>query len=258
LFANGGNYTPKEIQEYNERIKEVTSGIANTEGSIMVDLEIMEAMSLEQSTAVIKETEDKYMRYTLDLIFIEKIKRILTNTQTKIKIEVALSNSHTLNITSHLEQFERKIDACARPNLDKEVVLPKELYHFSKIIQDLMEKRALYLNCLVDSVITEVPLQGQIATAAHVEFQTRETKINENLLLPTRKGKVPTEDVAVTVVKEILHVHKSEVLPDADLETADDISTVKAASQVSFGSGSQNARSTAVSSKGQKITTPRS
>ncbi|XP_048415036.1 coiled-coil domain-containing protein 180 isoform X2 [Stegostoma tigrinum] len=255
LFANGGNYTPQEIQEYNERIEEVTSGIANTEGSVMVDLEIMEAMSLEQSTAVIKETEDKYTRYTLDLIFIEKIKRFLTNAQTKIKTEVALSNSHTVNITSHLEQFERKIDACARPNLDKEVVLPKELHHFSKIIQDLMEKRALYLNCLVDLVIIEAPLQGQIATAAHVEFQTRETKINENLLLPSRKGKAPTEDVAVTVIKEILHVHKSEVLPDTDLETADDISTVKA-SQVSFGSASQNARSTAVSSKGQKATTP--
>ncbi|GCC35897.1 hypothetical protein chiPu_0014386 [Chiloscyllium punctatum] len=255
LFANGGNYTPKEIEEYNERIEVITSDIANTEGIIMVDLEVMEAMSLEQSTAVVKEVEDKYTRYTLDLIFIEKIKRFLTNTQTKIKTEVALSNSHTQNIASHLQQFEIKIDACARPNLDKEVVLPKELYHFSKIIQDLVEKRALYLNCLVDPVVTEDPLQGPVATAAHVEFQTRETKINENLLLPTRKGKVSTEDVAVAVVKELLHAHKSEVLPDTDVDTADEVSTVKA-SQASFGSGSQNARSVVMSSRGQKTTIP--
>ncbi|XP_041050405.1 coiled-coil domain-containing protein 180 [Carcharodon carcharias] len=227
LFANGGNYTPQEIAVYNQQVEQTATNIAKTEGTIMVDLEVMEALSLEQSTGVIKEVEDKFMRYTLDLMFIEKIKRFLTNTQTRIKTVVVLSNRQTLNISSHLEQFERKIDACAQSNLDKEVVLPEELYNFAKIIRDLMEKRATYLKCLVEPALTEVPLQGPIATATRVEFHTQERKVNENLLQPTRKGKIATEDVAIGVIKEILHTHKSEVLPEVEPETADEQSTVR-------------------------------
>ncbi|XP_067868354.1 coiled-coil domain-containing protein 180 isoform X2 [Heterodontus francisci] len=251
LFADGGNFTPQEIEMYHRRVEQTTTSIAKTEGTIMVDLEVMEALSLEQSTGVIKEVEDKFTRYTLDLIFIEKIKRFLTNTQTKIKTEVAVSNNHTLNINSHLEQFERKIDACARPNPDKGVVSPEELYHFSKIIRDLMEKRAIYLNCLVDPALTKIPLQGPIATATRVEFQTQENKIYESLLQPTRKGRNAIEDVAVGIIKEILQAHKSEGLLETEPETADDQSAARG-SEISDASGSQNVRSQGVSSRGQK------
>ncbi|XP_078407399.1 coiled-coil domain-containing protein 180 [Cetorhinus maximus] len=251
LFAKGGNYTPQEIAVYNEQVEQTATNIAKTEGIIMVDLEVMEALSLEQCTGVIKEVEDKFMRYTMDLMFIEKIKRFLTNTQTRIKTVVVFSNGQTLNISSHLEQFERKIDTCAKFDPDKEVVLPEELYNFAKIIRDLMEKRATYLKCLVEPALTEAPLQGPIATATRVEFHTRESKVNENLLQPTKKGKIATEDVAVGVIKEILHTHKSEVLPDVEPETADEQSTVRG-SRVSSFSGSQVVRSPGMSSKGQK------
>ncbi|KAH3795808.1 hypothetical protein DPMN_149369 [Dreissena polymorpha] len=56
-----------------------------------------------------------------DLIFMEKIARWLTNTQVKIKAEVAESNTHAQKLAKHLSDIERRIDACARPNLDKEV-----------------------------------------------------------------------------------------------------------------------------------------
>ncbi|GCB74622.1 hypothetical protein scyTo_0003713 [Scyliorhinus torazame] len=253
LFAEGGNYTPHEIGLYNEKVEQTTTNIAKTEGTILVDLELMEALSLEQSTGVIKEVEDKFTRYTLDLMFIEKIKRFLTNTQTRIKTEAAVSNRQTLDIASHLEQLEQKIDACARPNLDKEFVLPEELYNFAKVIRDLMEKRAIYLKCLVEPAKKEAPLQGPLATVTHVEFQTHENKINENkinehLLIPARKGKPIIDDVAVGVIKELLLTHKAEIQPETEGELTDEQSTIRG-SRISSLSGSQNTRTPGVSSR---------
>ncbi|XP_067825956.1 coiled-coil domain-containing protein 180 isoform X2 [Heptranchias perlo] len=246
LFADGGNYTPTEIGLYRESVADTAISIAKTEGTIMIDLEVMEALSLEQATEAIKAVEDKFLRFTMDLIFIEKIKRFLTNTQARIKSEVSISNYHTLNIASHLEQFERKIDACARPNLDKEIVTPEELYHFSKVVRDLMEKRAIYLNCLVDPALTEIPLQGPIATATRVEFQKQESKVgfslDENVLQPSKKGKNVTDDAAIGVIKEILQTHKSEVTPETT-EVTDAQSIIRGGSPLSSVSVTQSARS---------------
>ncbi|XP_062929635.1 coiled-coil domain-containing protein 180 [Mobula hypostoma] len=255
LFAEGGNFTATEVDMYRQKVEQTTTKTAETEGAIMVDLEVMETISLQQSSDVIKEVEDKYMRYTSDLIFIEKIKRLLTNTQTRIKSEVAKSNHQLRNVASHLEHLERKIDACARPNLDKESVLPQDLYQFTQIIRDLMEKWAIYLNCLVEPVVTEVPLQGPIATATRGDFQKQDNKVtfsvNENLFQPSRKGRNATEDVAVGVIKEILQTRKSKVLPEMlPEENADQVKV--AGSQISFPSVSQNVRSAGGSSRGQK------
>ena len=56
-----------------------------------------------------------------DLVFMERVARWLTNTQVKIKAEVANSNTQAQRLVSLLDQLERRIDACDRPNLDKEV-----------------------------------------------------------------------------------------------------------------------------------------
>ncbi|XP_072096314.1 coiled-coil domain-containing protein 180 isoform X2 [Mobula birostris] len=255
LFAEGGNFTATEVDMYRQKVEQTTTKTAETEGAIMVDLEVMETISLQQSSDVIKEVEDKYMRYTSDFIFIEKIKRLLTNTQTRIKSEVAKSNHQLRNVASHLEHLERKIDACARPNLDKESVLPQDLYQFTQIIRDLMEKWAIYLDCLVEPAVTEVPLQGPIATATRGDFQKQDNKVtfsvNENLFQPSRKGRNATEDVAVGVIKEILQTRKSKVVPEMLPEETDDQVKV-AGSQISFPSVSQNVRSAGGSSRGQK------
>lgn len=57
-----------------------------------------------------------------DLIFMEQTTRWLTNTQVKIKTEVANSNMQAQHILKLLNQLERKINACIKPNLDKEVI----------------------------------------------------------------------------------------------------------------------------------------
>ena len=53
----------------------------------------------------------------------EKIARWLTNTQVKVKAEVADSNSQAKRLAQYLNDLDRRIDACQRPNLDKEVPL---------------------------------------------------------------------------------------------------------------------------------------
>lgn len=57
----------------------------------------------------------------IDLVFIEKVARWLTNTQVKVKAEVAESNGQAKRLAQYLNDLERRIDACERPNLDKEV-----------------------------------------------------------------------------------------------------------------------------------------
>ena len=71
----------------------------------------------------------RFKSHMFDLIFMEKIARWLTNTQVKIKAEVADSNSQAQKLAQHLNDLERRIDACERPNLDKEVkILPLESF----------------------------------------------------------------------------------------------------------------------------------
>ena len=57
----------------------------------------------------------------IDLVFMERIARWLTNTQVKIKGEVANSNSQAQQLAQYLNDVIRRIDACEKPNLDKEV-----------------------------------------------------------------------------------------------------------------------------------------
>lgn len=63
----------------------------------------------------------RFKSHMFDLIFMEKIARWLTNTQVKIKAEVANSNSQAQRLMQHLSDLDRRIDACEKPNLDKEV-----------------------------------------------------------------------------------------------------------------------------------------
>ena len=63
-----------------------------------------------------------------DLLFMEKLQRWLANTQVKIKTEVAYSNGVAMEISNHLNLLKSRIDACEKPNIDKEVL--ELLYRF--------------------------------------------------------------------------------------------------------------------------------
>ncbi|KAG9490607.1 hypothetical protein GDO78_006106 [Eleutherodactylus coqui] len=211
LFSEGGNFSPDEIEILRKRLHNASASIASFEGSIMVDLEGLESQCLEQATEVVKKFEDKFQYITTDMIFLENIQQLLTNLQVKIKALVATSNSQSQQINSHLEQLQMKTDACAYPNIDKELVSSQELYAFMKTVMEEVIKRSRYLSCLLDpnSILQEPPLQGPIATASRADVTSRKDEkptfgTPDSLLNPSRIGKLALDDAAVGVIKDIM------------------------------------------------------
>lgn len=74
----------------------------------------------------------------VDLVFMEKIARWLTNTKVKIKAEVAASNTAAKNIADALARLEQRLDACEKPTPDKEVSSMDILFIFLFVITMLL------------------------------------------------------------------------------------------------------------------------
>ncbi|KAJ8399384.1 hypothetical protein AAFF_G00410960 [Aldrovandia affinis] len=92
LFLDGGNYTPEEIKVFQKRLEKMAKHIDSTDEAIMLEMEGTESRCLEQAKDVISMFEDKFHFLTMDLKFLEKIQRILTNMQVQIKTKAAKSN----------------------------------------------------------------------------------------------------------------------------------------------------------------------
>nr|XP_022322524.1 coiled-coil domain-containing protein 180-like isoform X10 [Crassostrea virginica] len=157
VFSDGGNFCPEEIDVYRKKLENMSSKIDVSEGAIMSDMEDIEKKRLDQATKVASEFEDRFKNHMIDLIFMEKIARWLTNTQVKIKAEVANSNSQAQQLAQHLSDLDRRIDACERPNLDKEPACKKEMQITSrqlneklKSVFEAFQDRSTYLNCIKD------------------------------------------------------------------------------------------------------------
>ena len=58
-----------------------------------------------------------------DLVFLEKLGRWLTNTQIKIRAEVAANNSQSKQFADAIGIFERHMQAAENPSADVEVSL---------------------------------------------------------------------------------------------------------------------------------------
>ncbi|ESP05024.1 hypothetical protein LOTGIDRAFT_156279 [Lottia gigantea] len=212
LFSDGGNFCPQEIEEYRKSLEKMSQKIDQVEGSIMSDLEGMESKRLEQGSKVAIEFEDRFKSHMFDLVFMEKIARWLTNTQVKIKTEVADSNTQAQTITRHIQQLDRRIDACENPNPDKEQIRPEEIYESLPVIYMNIAKRAEFLHCIKDAPPRPSSgsiLQGNPATAARVGFISDITPIS-------KPGRPPTEDPSLNVIKSILKPQKDKVDPIAD------------------------------------------
>ncbi|XP_073412151.1 coiled-coil domain-containing protein 180 [Dendrobates tinctorius] len=215
LFSEGGNFSPDEVEMLRKRLHKASATIAAFEGSIMVDLEGLESQCLEQATEVVKKSEDKFIGITTDMIFLENIQKLLTNLQVKIKALVADSNSQSQQINSQIKHLRTKTDACAYPNIDKEVVNSENLYAFMKTVMEGVTKRSRYLSCLLDPnpVLQESPLQGPIATASRADVASRhEGRVTfgtpDSLLNPSRIGKLALDDAAVGVIRNIMKTQR--------------------------------------------------
>ncbi|KAK7094377.1 coiled-coil domain-containing protein 180-like isoform X2 [Littorina saxatilis] len=214
LFSDGGNFCPEEIEEYRKRLEKMSSKIDTAEGSIMSELEGMESKRLEVATKVSNEFEDRFKSHMFDLLFMEKVARWLTNTQVKIKGEVAASNSQAQSLAVHLKDLERRIDACEKPNLDKEQITPVELNEFLKTVMEAFHRRSEYLNC-------QKPFARPPSNQPTAQTSASKVGFTGDGATPVSKpGKQPSEDPSVNVIKSILKTQRAKFCfgVDADME----------------------------------------
>nr|XP_022322525.1 coiled-coil domain-containing protein 180-like isoform X11 [Crassostrea virginica] len=225
VFSDGGNFCPEEIDVYRKKLENMSSKIDVSEGAIMSDMEDIEKKRLDQATKVASEFEDRFKNHMIDLIFMEKIARWLTNTQVKIKAEVANSNSQAQQLAQHLSDLDRRIDACERPNLDKEPACKKEMQITSrqlneklKSVFEAFQDRSTYLNCIKDP--TPRPPSGSMQGPPALERKSTRMSSDHGARVgfsqstdvqPTpisKMGKQPQEDPSVNVIKSILRKQK--------------------------------------------------
>ncbi len=95
-------------------------------------MEKLEKKHLDEAIKTMGQFQDKFKYHLIDLQFIEKISRWLNETQVKIKTEVNSLNYQAKQLNKLLIDFEAKIDACDKPNLDKLVsVYLKKSFFFN-------------------------------------------------------------------------------------------------------------------------------
>ncbi|XP_027472751.1 coiled-coil domain-containing protein 180 isoform X1 [Zalophus californianus] len=226
LFSEGGNFSSEEIDLLCHRLEKEASRIEFVESLIMINMEKMESEYLDQANDVINKFESKFHNLSVDLIFIEKIQRLLTNLQVNIKCEVAKSNLQTDGLNSSLEQLQRKVEMCRNSKGDRKTVTSEDLLGFVQTWKEKLGQRIHYLNCRLDTVsVTQVVFTDNVMTDLEVESDImmssealeEEAKIDlvtpESFAQPSRMGKPMIEDPAVEVVKKILK------LPDEKCST---------------------------------------
>ncbi|XP_016001752.2 coiled-coil domain-containing protein 180 isoform X2 [Rousettus aegyptiacus] len=223
LFSEGGNFSSEEIDSLCHRLEKEAARIEFVESLIMINMEKMESEYLDQANDVINKFESKFHNLSVDLIFLEKIQRLLTNLQVNIKCEVAKSNLQTDGLNSSLEQLQSKVEMCRSSKGDKKVVTTEDLLGFIRTWKEKLNHRIQYLNCRLETEsVTKVVFTENILTNLEMESDIQmssetfeeEAKIDvvtpESFAQPSRMGKPMIEDPAVEVVKKILQLHDSK------------------------------------------------
>ncbi|XP_060156711.1 coiled-coil domain-containing protein 180 isoform X2 [Globicephala melas] len=159
LFSEGGNFSSEEIDSLCHRLEKEAARIEFVENLIMIRMEKMESEYLDQANDIINKFESKFHNLSVDLIFIEKIQRLLTNLQVKIKCEVAKSNLQTDGLNSSLEQLQSKVQMCQSSRGDEKIVTTEDLLGLVRTWKEKLSSRIQYLNCKLNMVsVTQVVL----------------------------------------------------------------------------------------------------
>ncbi|XP_078489424.1 coiled-coil domain-containing protein 180-like [Ciona intestinalis] len=247
LFSEGGNFSPEESIPLRKRLEKMSQRVDASEGAVMRDLEGMESKRIDQATEIVNKFEDRFRNHLVDLTFIEKMQRWATNSQVRIKTEVAYSNGMAAEVMSHLSTLQRRVDACERPNIDKETVTPALLRSYEADIMECLHKRSVYLNCAkpqpqaTSEVISKkLDSQSSVPHDSHTSNPTPNfnptpstaprgatrgasagskatQKAASRMGLETqgtysRGGRQPAEDAAIGVIKNILRAQKGKGL----------------------------------------------
>ncbi|NP_001414613.1 coiled-coil domain-containing protein 180 isoform X1 [Rattus norvegicus] len=231
LFSEGGNFSPEEVETLCHRLEKEATRIEFVESLIMIHMEKMETEYLDQANDVINKFESKFHNLSSDLIFVEKIQRLMTNLQVNIKCQVAKSNSQAEGLNSSLEQLQQKIQTCQGHRGDKDNVTTDDLLAFVRSWKEKLSQRIKYLNCSLDVVsITQEVFTDTILTDAEMESEIQmssealeeEAKVGlvtpESFAQPTRMGRPMIEDPAVDVVRRILQISQAKSTCPCDKE----------------------------------------
>ncbi|XP_071821141.1 coiled-coil domain-containing protein 180-like isoform X2 [Apostichopus japonicus] len=216
LFSDGGNFSPEEVDTHKKKLEKLANKIDSAEGFVMADLEGMETRRLEQATEIANKFEDRFKNHLFDLTFIEKLTRWLTNTQVKIKGEVAESNSKAQDLMRHLNTLERRVDACKQPNLDKEQITSDQLLASLPSIFTAFEGRATVLNCRKAASKHHAVTLAKVGFSTEGKGQTVQGQAPVVIISTGQKSKVPVEDSAVLLIKNILVSQKVPSSSDCD------------------------------------------
>ncbi|KAM5258480.1 coiled-coil domain-containing protein 180 isoform 2-T4 [Hipposideros larvatus] len=214
LFSEGGNFSLEEIDSLCCRLEKESARIEFVENLMMINMEKMENEYLDQANDVINKFESKFHNLSVDLIFLEKIQRLLTNLQVNIKCEVAKSNLQTDELNSSLEQLKSKVEMCRNSRGDRKTVTTEDLLSFVQTWKEKLSQRIQYLNCRLnkDNILTDLEVQSDILVSS--EVLEEEAKVDvvtpESFAQPSRMGKSMIEDPAVEVVKKILQLKDSK------------------------------------------------
>ncbi len=111
----------------------MASLIDASETNMLKEMEKLEKKHLDDAIKLLSLFQEKHKYHIIDLQFIEKISRWVNDAQIKIKINVNESNFQAKKLHSLLNEFEVKLDACERPNLDKIVTKYIPCNNFGKI-----------------------------------------------------------------------------------------------------------------------------
>ncbi|KAI0222951.1 DUF4456 domain-containing protein [Lamellibrachia satsuma] len=218
VFSDGGNFCPEEIDGYRKKLEQMSQKIDKSEGSVMSDLEGIESKRLDQATKIASEFEERFKHHMVDLLFMERIARWLTNTQVKIKAEVAESNSEARRCFNSIAGLHQRIDACEKPNPDKPQVTSTQLYEGLSELFHLFYRRGIYLNCIKSLPASDVQSSG----AASVHGAQQVTRVGfpseASIQSVSKPGKPAIDDPSIGIIKTILKTQKEKLQSGLEAE----------------------------------------
>ncbi|CAM4857478.1 unnamed protein product [Rotaria socialis] len=168
-FSEGGNFSREEIEIYRKKLEKTMLQIDKAETTILHELEKVGKKQLEEATKIMNQFQERFKNHLTDLKFIELANRWISETQVKIKGEVAINNQNAQILKTLIGAYQVKMDSILNPNLDKPLATANEIRElFHEIVLKTYE-RALYLKCLNNelaipaSIINNLKDKGLIA-----------------------------------------------------------------------------------------------
>ncbi|XP_029134492.2 coiled-coil domain-containing protein 180 isoform X2 [Labrus bergylta] len=198
LFSEGGDFAPEEVKLFQQRLTGETKKITLAEESIHSELEGFESKSLLQVKDVSGRFEEILSLLKSEVMFMEKIKKIISSTQVNIKAEAASSNQQQAAILSRMEDLRRMVENTQ--------VSPDKVCSFLSSVSEEFRKRCQYLDFSLDHTWESLPTRPK-STKQVCSAQP------SGLLQPSRKAVDILNDPVVGIIKSLNRLYINQDLP---------------------------------------------